>query len=136
MIDEAFRLLLVDAFNDHPHVIVSPNSKDKLQHKNKDGDIVLVRKVLTHVGLGSIFSDIVREHPTIKNQVGEHAFRYIISGLGFVCCFTDSYKQMCGCTECVGLHSLHRSLQSKRGVRHRKFAIDSQQTRAEEMARG
>ena len=66
-IDEALRLLLVDAFNDHPHVIVSPNSKDTLQHKNADGEIVLVRKVLTQVSLGSIFSDIVREHPTIKN---------------------------------------------------------------------
>ncbi len=75
------RLLLVDAFNDHPHVIVSPNLKDTLQHKNADGEIVLGRKVLTQVGLGSIFSDIVREHPTIKNQVGERAFRYIISGL-------------------------------------------------------
>jgi hypothetical protein len=26
-IDEALRLLLVDAFNNHPHVVVSPNSK-------------------------------------------------------------------------------------------------------------
>ena len=73
-IDEALRSLLVDAFNDHPHVIVSPNSKDTLQHKNADGEIVLVRKVLTQVSLGSIFSDIVREHPTIKNRVGESAF--------------------------------------------------------------
>ena len=87
-IDEALRLLLVDAFNDHPHVIVSPNSKDTLQHKNADGEIVLVRKVLTQVSLGSIFSDIVREHPTIKNRVGERAFRYIISRLGCVRRFT------------------------------------------------
>jgi hypothetical protein len=139
-VDEVFRLLLVDAFNDHPHVIVSPNSKDMLQHKNADGEIVLVQKVLTQVGLGSIFSDIVREHPTIKNQVGERAFRYIISGLGCVRCFTDSHKQMCGCTECVGLHSLHRSLQAKRGVMHHKFAINSQRrtskARAKAMARG
>ena len=109
-IDEALRLLLVDAFNDHPHVIVSPNSKDTLQHKNEDGEIVLVQKVLTQVGLGSIFSNNVCEHPTIKNRVRERAFCYIISGLGCVRCFTDSYKQMCGCTECAGLHSLHRSL--------------------------
>ena len=53
-IDEALRLLLVDVFNDHPHVIVSPNSKDTLQHKNADGEIVLVRKMLTQVGLGSL----------------------------------------------------------------------------------
>jgi hypothetical protein len=132
--------LLVDAFNDHPHVIVSPNSKDMLQHKNADGEIVMVRKVLMQVGLGSIFSDIVREHPTIKNRVGERAFHYFISGLGCVRRFTDSYKQMCGCTECVGLHSLHRSLQAKRGVMHCIFAIDSQRrttkARVEEMARG
>jgi len=69
-IDEVLRLLLVGAFNDHPHVIVSPNSKDTLQHKNADGEIVLVRKVLTQVGLGSIFSDIVRKHPTIKKLSG------------------------------------------------------------------
>ena len=47
---------------------------------------------------------------------------------------------MCGCTECVGLHSIHRSLQAKRGVMHRKFAIDSQRrttkAQAEVMARG
>ena len=41
-IDEALRLLLIDAFNDHPRLIVSPNSKDVLQHKNADGKIVLV----------------------------------------------------------------------------------------------
>jgi len=92
------------------------------------------------VGLGSIFSDIVREHPTIKNRVGERAFHYFISGLGCVRRFTDSYKQMCGCTECVGLHSLHRSLQAKHGLMHCIFAIDSQRrttkARVEEMARG
>jgi hypothetical protein len=139
-IDEALRLLLVDAFNNHPHVVVSPNTKDTLQHKNEDGEIVLVRKVLTQVGIGSIFSDIVHDHPTIKNRVGERAFRYIISGLGCIRRFTDTYKQMCGCTECVGLQSLYRSLQAKRGIMHRKFAIDSQRrttkARAEEMARG
>jgi len=107
-IDEALQLLLVDAFNDHPHVIVSPNSKDTLQHKNEDDEIVLVRKVLTQVGLGSIFFDNVCEHPTIKNRMRERAFRYIISGFGCVRCFMDSYKQMCGCTEFAGLHSLHR----------------------------
>ena len=139
-IDEELRLLLVDAFNNHPHVIVSPNSKDTLQHKNEDGEIVLVRKVLTQVGLGSMFSNIVHKNPTIKNRVGERAFRYIISGLGCVRRFTDLHKQMCGCTECVGLQSLFRSLQAKCGIMHRKFAIDSQRrtTKActEEMARG
>jgi hypothetical protein len=139
-IDEALRLLLVDTFNDHSHVIVSPNSKNTLQHKNADGEIVLVRKVLMQVGLDSIFSNIVRKHPKIKNRVGERAFHYIISGLGCVRCFTDLYKQMCGCTECVGLHGLHRSLQDKRGVMHRKFVIDYQRrttkARAKEMARG
>jgi hypothetical protein len=72
-IDEALRLLLVEAFNNHPHAVMAPNLKDTLQHKNKDGKIVLVRKVLTQVGLGSIFSDIVHKHPTIKNRVGERA---------------------------------------------------------------
>jgi hypothetical protein len=58
--------------------------------------------------------------------VGERAFRYIISALGCVHRFTDSYKQMCGCTKCVGLHTLHCLLQAKRSVMHRQFAIDTQ----------
>jgi hypothetical protein len=82
--------------------------------------------LLTQGGLGTIFSDIIKDNPTIKNKVGEHAFRYIISGLGSVCCFTNSYKQMCGCMECVGLHTLHRSLLAKCGVMHSQFAVDSQ----------
>jgi hypothetical protein len=96
--------------------------------------------VLTQVGLGTIFSNIIQENPTIKNQVGERAFRYIISELGCVCCFTDLYKQMCGCTECASLQSLHCSLQAKHGMMHHKFAINSQcrttKARAKEMARG
>ncbi len=76
--------------------------------KNADGKKVVVPKLLTQVGLGNIFSNITKDNQTIKNNVGERAFHYIISGLGSVCCFTNSYKQMCGCTECVGLHTLHR----------------------------
>jgi hypothetical protein len=98
---------LVVAFNDHPHIIVSPNTRDTLQVKNADSKKVAVPKLLMQVGLGNIFSDIIKNNQTIKNNVGERAFRYIISGLGSVCCFTNSYKQMCGCTECVGLHTLH-----------------------------
>ena len=92
------------------------------------------------VGIGTIFSDIVRDHPTIKNKVGECAFRYIVSSLGCVRRFTDSHKTMCGCTECVGLYTLHRSLQAKRGVMAHRIAIDVQRrttkARAEVMARG
>ena len=95
------------AFNNHPHIIVSPNTRDTLQVKNADGKKVAVPKLLTQVGLGNIFSNIIKDNQTIKNNVGERAFHYIISGLGSVCCFTNSYKQMCGCTECVGLHTLH-----------------------------
>ncbi len=53
-------------------------------------------------------------------------FCYIINGLGSVCCFTNSYKQMCGCTECVGLHIVHCLLLAKRGGMHRQFAVDAQ----------
>ncbi len=56
--------------------------------------------------------------------MGERAFCYIISGLGNVCCFTNSYKQMCDCTESGSLHTLHPSLQAKHGVMHHQFAID------------
>ena len=133
-------MLLVAAFNNHPHVIMSPNAKDTLQVKDVNGEKVLVRKVLTQVGLGTIFSDIIRDNPTIKGKVDEHAFRYIISALGCVHLFTDSYKQMCGCTECVGLHTLHCLLQAAGGVMHRQFAIDVQhctrKAQATEKARG
>jgi hypothetical protein len=75
--------------------------------KNVDDKKVAVPKLLTQVGLGTIFSNIIKDNTTIKNKVGERAFRYIISRLGSVHCFTNSYKQMCGCKECVGLHTLH-----------------------------
>jgi hypothetical protein len=125
-IDDAIQSLLVVAFNNHPHVIVSLNARDELQVKNADGKKVAVSKLLTQVGLGIIFSNITKDNPTIKNNVGEHAFRYIISGLGSNRCFTSSYKQMCGCMECVGLHTLHCSLLAKRSVMHRQFAVDAQ----------
>ncbi len=90
-----------------------------------DSKKVAVPKLLMQVGLGTIFSDIIKDNPTIKNKVGEHVFRYIISGLGSVQCFTNSYKWMCGCTECVGLHTLHCSLLEKHGVMHHQFAVDA-----------
>jgi hypothetical protein len=139
-ISNELKLMLVNAFNDHPHVVVSPNTKDTLQVKNADGENVLVRKILTMVGLGTIFSNIVRDNPSIKQKVGERAFCYIVSGLGCVRRFTDLHKTMRGCTECVGLHTLHCSLQAKYGVMHRQIAIDAQRQttkkRAEEMSRG
>ncbi len=79
------KLLLLNAFDDQPHAVVLPKTKDTLQVKIADGKIMLVRKKLTMVGLGTIFLDIVQDNPTIKNKVGKHAFRYIVSGLGCVC---------------------------------------------------
>ncbi len=117
-----------------------PNTKDTLQVKNANGEKVLARKILTMVGLGTIFSNIVRDHPTIKNKVGECAFRYIVSGLGCVRRFTDLHKTMCECTECIGLHTLHHLLQAKCGIMAHQIAVDAQRrttkARAEEMARG
>jgi hypothetical protein len=60
-ISNELKSILLDAFNNHPHVVVLPNTKDTLQVKNADGEKVLVRKILTMVGLGTIFSDIVRD---------------------------------------------------------------------------
>ncbi len=125
-INKEIRLLLVAAFNDHPHIIVSPNARDRLQLKNAVGKKVVVPTLLTHVGLRTIFSDIIKDNPTIKNKVGECAFRCIISGLGSICCFANSYKQMCGCIECVSLHTLHCLLLAKCGVMHRQFVVDTQ----------
>jgi hypothetical protein len=134
-IDKVNRLFLVEAFNDHPHIIVSPNARDMLQVKNVDGKKVVGPKLLTQVGLGTIFFDIIKDNPIIKNKVGEHAFRYIISGLGSVCCFTNSYKQMCVCTECVHLHTLHCLLLAKCNVMHHQFVVDAQyRTRAVQAA--
>ncbi len=94
--------------------------------KNADVKKVAVPKLLTLVGLGTIFSNIIKDNPTVKNKVGEHASRYIISGLGSIRRFTNSYKQMYGCTECVGLHTLHCLLLAKCGVMHHQFAVDAQ----------
>jgi hypothetical protein len=60
------RSFLVEAFNDHPHIIVSPNARDTLQVKNADGKKVAVPKLLMQVGLGTIFSNIIKDNPTIK----------------------------------------------------------------------
>ena len=127
-------MFLAAAFNDHPHVIVLPNTKDTLQVKDINSDKVSVRKALTQVGLGTIFSDIVRDNPTIQGTVGKRAFRYIVSTLGCVRRFINSYKQMCGYTECVGLHTLHRLLQAKHGVMHHQFGIDVQHRTRKEQA--
>jgi hypothetical protein len=139
-INKELRLLLVAAINNHPHIIVLPNAKDTLQVKDADGEKVSVPKVLTQVSLGTIFSDIVHDNPTIKGKVGERAFRYIVSSLGCMRHFTDSYKRMCSCTECVGLHTLHCLLQETCGVMHRQFVIDTQyrtrKVQAAEKARG
>ena len=91
-INKELWLLLVAAFNNHPRVIVLPNAKDTLQVKDVDGEKVSVRKVLTQVDLGTIFSDIIRDNLTIKGKVGKRAFCYIISALGCMCRFTNSYK--------------------------------------------
>jgi len=48
-ISAELRQLLIVAFNDHPHVIVSPNAKDTLQVKNEDGQKIEVRKIMTQV---------------------------------------------------------------------------------------
>jgi hypothetical protein len=56
--------LLIVAFHDHPHVVVSPSTKDTLQIKNADGAKVAVQKILTMVGMGTIFSNIVANNPT------------------------------------------------------------------------
>ena len=85
-ISDELKVMLLKAFNDHPHphVVVSPNTKDTLQMKNTDGETIIVRKIMTMVGLGTIFSDIVRDHPAIKKKFGESSFRYIVSSLGCI----------------------------------------------------
>jgi hypothetical protein len=73
-ISKELHQLLIDAFNDHPHVIMSPNAKDTLLAKDMDGENVSVQKILMQVGMGTILLDIVRDNPTIKHKVGEQAF--------------------------------------------------------------
>jgi hypothetical protein len=105
-ISNKLRTLLIIASNDYPHVVVLPNTKDTLQVKNAEGAKVLIRKILTMVCLGTILSYIIHDNPTIKNTVGEHAFCYIVGGLGMQQ-FTNLHKKMCSCTESVGLQMLH-----------------------------
>ena len=81
-ISDELKVMLLKAFYNHPNVVVSPNTKDTLQVKNTDGETIIVRKIMTMVGLGTIFSDIVRDHPAIKTKVGERSFPYIVSSLG------------------------------------------------------
>ena len=92
------------------------------------------------VGLGTIFSNIVRDYVTIKGKVGECAFCYIVSSLGCVRHFTNSYKQMCSCTKCVGLNTLHHLLQAKCSVMHCQFSMDvwshTRKAQTEEKVRG
>jgi hypothetical protein len=64
-ISNKLKLLLLNAFDNHPHVVVSLNTKDTLQVMNPDGEKTLDRKKLTIVGLGTIFLDIVLDNPTV-----------------------------------------------------------------------
>ena len=73
-INKELWLLLITAFNDHPHIIVLLNAKNMLQVKVVDGKKVSVCKVLAQVGLGTIFFNIVHNNLTIKGKVGKHAF--------------------------------------------------------------
>ena len=99
-----------------------------------------MQNILTRVGLGTIFTDIIGDNPTIKGRVGKRAFRYIVSKLGCVQRFTNSNNTMCGCTQCIGLQTQNCLLQAKRGGMHKQIAIDLQhrtrKTRANEMAKG
>jgi hypothetical protein len=83
-VDKELRSLLIVEFNDHPHIILSPNAKDMLLIKNTDGEKIPVWKILTQAGLGTISLNIVCDNSTIKQKVGKHSFRYIISTLGCV----------------------------------------------------
>jgi hypothetical protein len=92
-ISNELKSMLLDAFNDHPHVVVSPNTKDTLQVKNADGETVLVRKILTMVGLGTIFSDIVRDNPTIKNKWASGHFGTLLVVIGLSTTTTMAVKR-------------------------------------------
>jgi hypothetical protein len=114
--------LLVLAFNNHPHIIVSRNAKNTLQVKDADSEKVSVRKVLTQVGLGTIFSDIARDNPTIKGKVSKQALRYIVTSLGCGCAAAPS---VLACTHSIvccrqNAVSCTDSLQSMRSIAHRR----------------
>jgi hypothetical protein len=66
-INKVIQLLLVMAFNNHPHITVSPSARDMLQLKNANGKKMAVPKLLTQVGLGTIFSNTIKDNRTIKN---------------------------------------------------------------------
>ena len=70
-ISDELKTMLLNAFNDHPHAVVSPNTKEKLRVKNADGVIILARKILTMVGIGTIFSDINAITQQSKTKLGK-----------------------------------------------------------------
>eukprot|EP00966_Prymnesium_polylepis_P310011 7162572-Prymnesium_polylepis.1 len=109
-ISPEIRAQLLRAFLEHEHVIVSPVGKDTLKVKDAEGVKQEVPKVLHQVGLGEIFSDLLTDMPALKGVVGERSFRYIISATGYVRRFKANHMMMCGCTDCVGGHSMQASL--------------------------
>jgi hypothetical protein len=62
------KAMLLNAFNDHPNVVVSPNTKDTLLVKNADGETTAVRKILTMVGIGTIYSEHCTQSPGHQKQ--------------------------------------------------------------------
>ena len=118
---------------EHEHVIVSPVGKDTLKVKDADGVKQEVPKVLHQVGLGEIHSDILTANPQFAKggatPVGERSFRYIISATGYVRRFKANHMIMCGCTDCVGGHSLHATLNGWRGKMKRMVERQQAQRR-------
>ena len=62
--------MLLNAFINQPPVVVLPSTKDTLQVMNADGEMMSVRKFLTMVGIGTIFSNIATiKNPELKNHI-------------------------------------------------------------------
>ena len=92
---------LLTAFYNYPHIIVSPNLKDTIMVRNKEGVKVPVRKIMLMVRLGTIFSDIVHANLTIRNKVSKCAFQDIISALSCVRCFNNLHKTFFAAVHCA-----------------------------------
>jgi hypothetical protein len=78
-ISDELKSILLDAFNDHPHVVVSPNTKDVLQVKNADGEKVLVVNVAPHWECQTLQCANCKEYPVPAEEAREDAGAEVIS---------------------------------------------------------
>ena len=106
--------------------------KTRFKSRTKNGENVSAHKVLTQVHLGTIFSDIIRNNPTIKGKVFGRVFCYNISALYCVRRFTDSQLLQADYTHSIvccrqNVVSCTASLRLTRSIAHERRRLQRRQ---------